>query len=97
LLALPPLLALTPFIPTSLALPLPLRCQHCCCCGCAAAALLALPNLLALPSLLVLLPLLPHSLALLLCHCRYAAAAFAGSAAILLPPLLEDLHSGCHL
>jgi hypothetical protein len=60
-------------------------------------ALLALPNLLALPPLLALLPLLPPSLALSLRHFRCATAAFAGSAALLLPPLLEDLHSSCHL
>jgi hypothetical protein len=60
-------------------------------------ALLALPNLLALLPSLALLPLLPPSLALSLRHFRCTTAAFAGLAALLLPPLLEDLHLNCHL
>jgi hypothetical protein len=95
LLALPYLLALLPFLPSSLVLPLLLltlllwplrRCRF------AGAA-----KLLALPPLLVLLPLLPPSLVLLLRRCCCAIAAFAGLAALLLPPLLEDLHLSCHL
>jgi hypothetical protein len=59
--------------------------------------LLVLPNLLALPPSLALLPLLLPSLVLLLHRFRCATAAFAGSAALLLPPLLEDRHLSCHL